>query len=157
MAFVFKNPHPEGLRVGDCIKRAIVIATDINYHDIQVMLNRFKKVCAHPYDYWKEFIVDVLGGIKHSGDMQHEYHGRRYTVDEFASEWPKSKAILRCSKHLVCSKDGNYYDTWDSGDKGVYIAWWILDYEDVVKRIRTMYPKICQGLTLEKVKYRTIL
>lgn len=159
MSFVFKNPHPEALRVGDCIKRAIVISTRINYHDVQVMLNRFKKVCKHPNDYWKEFIEDVLGGVKHYGDMQHECFGHRFTVKEF-SEWTEFRgrtAILRCSKHLVCTEGGNYYDTWDSGDKGVYIAWWIKDYDEVVERIRTKYPKICQGLTLDRARYRIVI
>lgn len=155
MAFVFRNPHPEGLRVGDCMKRAFVLSTGINYHDMQVMLNRYKKVKGK--DAWKDFIVDVLGGIKHQGDMQHEYCGRRYTVAEFASDptWRGKTAILRVAKHLVCTKDGNYYDTWDSGSKGVYIAWWIKDYETVVERIRLYHPKLCQGLTLER--YRTRL
>ena len=43
--FNFKrtNPHPQGLRVGDCVKRACVLASGINYHDIAIMLNRYKK------------------------------------------------------------------------------------------------------------------
>jgi len=41
--FVKTNPHPQGKLVGDCVKRAITIASEINYHDVAIMLNRFKK------------------------------------------------------------------------------------------------------------------
>lgn len=150
MAFVFKNPHPEGLRVGDCIKRAIVIATGINYHDVQVMLNRYKKTTKHPNDYWREFIEKVLGGWKISEDMRFINCGQRYTVDEFAEDFYEHTCILRCSKHLVATAGGDYYDTWDSGYKGVYIAWRIGSYLIVRERIEKLFPKLCQGLSLAR-------
>lgn len=149
--FVFDNPHPEQKRVGDCIKRSIVIATGINYRDITIMLNRWKKLSGDR-DYWKSFIETVLGGHKNKGDMQHEFYGRRYTVKEFASYWNPKTAILRCAGHLVTCKNGDYYDTWDSGEKGVYIAWFIDDYVKIVNRIESVFPKLCKGLTLERRK-----
>lgn len=148
------NPHPQGKRVGDCVKRAITIASEINYHDIAIMLNRFKNDKGlskfNNEDNWKPFVEQVLLGRKNQGDMQHEFYGRRYTVDDWARYWDSDKAILRVSKHLVATMNGNYYDTWDCGSKGVYIAYFIPTYEQIVENIRTNYPKLCKGLTLER-------
>ena len=151
--FEFRNPHPQGLRVGDCIKRAYVIASGINYHDMTIMLNRFKRQCGNDRNYWKLFIEQVLLGEKNKGDMQHEFYGHRYTVDDWARYWCNDVSILRCSKHLVTTKNGNYYDTWDGGKKGVYIAYFIPSYEKIVNHIRTNHKALCKGLTLEKQRY----
>ena len=150
------NPHPQGLNVKDCVKRACVLASEINYHDIAIMLNRFRKISGgskfNSNDNWKPFIEEVLLGRKNKGDMQHEFYGRRYTVWEWAMYWDNSKSILRCSKHLVATKNGCYYDTWDSGKKGVYIAYFIPSYEEIVDHIKKNYPKLCKGLSLERYK-----
>ena len=42
--FKFTNSHQQGKRVGDCVKRACCLASEINYHDIAIILNRFKKI-----------------------------------------------------------------------------------------------------------------
>ena len=115
--FKFTNPHPEQKLVGDCVKRACCLASGINYHDIAIMLNRFRK---------------ESGGSK------------------FNRYWDEETAILRCSKHLVCCKNGDYLDTFNSGNKGVYIAYVIPSYEVIIANIKKNYPKLCKGLTLEK-------
>lgn len=152
------NPHPQGKNVGDCVKRAITIASEINYHDIAIMLNRFKKETrTHKFnngDNWKPFVEQVLLGEKNQGDMQHEFYGHRYTVSDFARYWDNCKSILRCSKHIVATKDGYFYDTWDSGFKGVYIAYFIPSYETIVENIKKNFPWLCKGLTLERYRVR---
>ena len=154
--FKLENPHPQRLLVKDCVKRACTIASGINYHDIAIMLNRFRKTSGgskfNSNENWKPFVEDVLLGRKNKGDMQHEFYGRRYTVDDWARYWDNDTAILRCSKHLVATKDGNYYDTWDCGSKGVYIAYFIPDYDTIVEHIRKNHPQLCKGLTLEPYK-----
>ena len=148
------NPHPQGKLVGDCVKRALTIASEINYHDIAIMLNRFKGETGcnkfNNNENWKPFVEQVLLGRKNKGDMQHEFYGKRYTVDDWARYWDNDKAILRLSKHLVATMNGNYYDTWDCGYKGVYIAYFIPSYETIVAHIKKNFPKLCKGLTLEK-------
>lgn len=155
--FKFTNPHPQGKRVGDCVKRACCLASGINYHDIAIMLNRFKKETSgdsyNSNKNWKPFIEKVLLGKKDTDDMRFAFYGHRYTVNDYAKYWDEETAILRCSKHLVACKDGDYLDTWDSGDKGVYIAYVMPSYEVIVKHIKEKYPKLCKGLSLEKISY----
>ena len=153
--FKFTNPHPQGKRVGDCVKRACCLASGINYHDIAIMLNRYKKEtgCSkfNNSDNWKSFVENVLLGKKDKDDMQHAFYGRRYTVDDYARYWDEETAILRCSHHIVCVKDGDYLDTWDSGEKGVYIAYVMMPYEAIVAHIRANHPKLCKGLELSRL------
>ena len=153
MGFVFENPHPQGKRVGDCVKRACVLASEINYHDIAIMLNRYRKETgAKRFNYrdnWKEFVEQVLLGCD-LGNMQYANHGHRFTIEEFA-RYRKSKAIVQGSKHIVfVNGKGDYLDTWDSGDKSIYKAWGIPSYQTIVSHIKTNYKKLCKGLTIAR-------
>lgn len=149
------NPHPQGKHVGDCVKRACVLASGINYHDIAIMLNRFKKETgAKRFNSnwnWRDFIVAVLKG-EDQGNMQYINRGHRFIVKDYA-RYRKSVAIVQCSKHLVAiDGQGNYMDTWDSGEKSIYKAWGIPSYEEIVEHIKKNHKKLCKGLTLERYK-----
>lgn len=150
--FVFCNPHPQGKMVADCVKRAIVVASEINYHDVAIMLNRYRATTGskkfNNRDNWKDFVVNVLGG-NDNGNMQYANCGQRFQVIDYARH-VHGKAIVQCSHHIVACKKGNFYDTWNSGEKSIYKAWGIPSYECIVERIKTKYSKLCKGLTLAK-------
>lgn len=46
-----------------------------------------------------------------------------YTVREFAEEHPYGSYILALNGHVVAVKNGNYYDSWDSGNE-IPIYYW---------------------------------
>ena len=46
-----------------------------------------------------------------------------YTVKQFADEHPKGHYIVFVGQHVVAVIDGDYIDTWDSGDR-VPIYYW---------------------------------
>lgn len=125
--FKFYNAHPEGKRVGDCVKRAICTAAEIDYHEVQLELNRYKKItgCAKYNDNknYKQFIEKVLCGIKIS--FPAVAGEDRMNGERFCEEYPKGKYILRMAGHLTACVDGKIYDTWDCTDKCVYNAWLI--------------------------------
>lgn len=106
--FVFTNPNPRGTKhAGDCVKRACCIGSGINYHDIEIMLNRFKKEtgCSkyNSNGNWKPFVEKVLMGLKMGEDMRFIDCGHRFTVEDF-SETYYDTCILRCAGHLVACK-----------------------------------------------------
>lgn len=155
--FKLVNPHPQLLMVKDCVKRACVLASGINYHDISIMLNRFRAETGakrfNTDDNWRQFILKVLLG-RDLGNMQYANNGRRFQVWEFA-ELRSKKAIVQVSKHVVAiDGKGHYCDTWDCGEKSIYKAYSIPDYETIVEHIKKNYPKLCKGLTLEKYRIR---
>lgn len=160
MGFIYSNPNTRDKKVGDCVKRALTIASGINYHDIEVMLNRFKKITHskkyNDEDNWRGFVTHVLLGSD-SGNMQFVNHGKRYTVEEY-SRICDCRAIMQVAKHLVaCDGKGNYLDTWQSGEKSIYKVYKLPDYDIIVWHIRRVYPGLCKGLSLDRWKLRVVL
>lgn len=158
--YKFTNPHPQGKRVGDCVKRACCLASEINYHDIAIMLNRYREISKtsayNSNKNWKMFVENVLLGVD-TGNVQYANMGHRYLVKEYAKKC-YSKAILRTAKHIVAiNGKGDYLDTWDSGEKSIYKVYKIPSYETIVSHIKTNYPKLCKGLSLERQKIRFCL
>ena len=123
--YKFYNAHPKGLLVKDCVKRAISRACDMDYHDVTLALNRYKK---------------VTGAKKFNSDrnpekwVENEMKARRMSFpakagqprmngDRFCKAFPKGKYILQMAGHWTCCVDGVIYDTWNCTDKCVYKAW----------------------------------
>ena len=46
-----------------------------------------------------------------------------YTVSDFCEDHPEGTFILALDKHVVTVIDGDYFDTWDSGDEEVIYFW----------------------------------
>lgn len=152
--FIYANPHPQGKLTRDCVKRACSLASCIDYHDIAIMLNRFRKETGakrfNSDDNWRQFIIRVLLG-KDNGNMQFANNGHRYTVKEFARVH-NHVAICQVAGHVVSiNGKGNYLDTWDSGYKSIYKAYDLPKTSDIIKNIRENYPKLCKGLELKGV------
>ena len=40
-----------------------------------------------------------------------------YTVRDFCEEHPRGRYLLATGTHVISVIDGDYYDTWDSGDE----------------------------------------
>ena len=151
--FRMTNPHPQGKRVKDCVKRACCLASQINYHDIAIMLNRFREVSKtsafNDKKNSKMFIEKVLMG-KDNGNMQFAHNGHRFLVRTYA-KYCVRPCIIQVAGHLVCGNGkGDYLDTWDCGEKSIYKVWTLPDYETIIRHIKNDYPKLCKGLTLEK-------
>ena len=126
--YKFMNPHPQGKRVGDCVKRAITIATGRDYKEVSLELNRYKKVHgADSFNDWernvKPYITEVLHGVKMSFPA---VKGEpRMNGERFCKAYPNGTYILQMAGHNSCCKDGVIYDTWDCSEKCVYTAYHI--------------------------------
>lgn len=42
-----------------------------------------------------------------------------YTIIDFCKDNPVGTFIVCTGSHVICVKDGNYYDTWDSGNETI--------------------------------------
>ena len=125
MSYQFYNAHPKGLFVGDCVKRAISKAANMDYMEVQRALNRHKKItgCANYFDHnhGTHYVEHVLKGTPMSFPAvkgQPRMNGER-----FCKAYPKGNYILSMAGHLSCCVDGVIYDTWDCTDKCVYKAY----------------------------------
>lgn len=120
--FICFQPHPKGTTVssGDCVKRAIVVTTGMDYMEVQRELNAFKKVTGakkfnsdrNPHRYAE----DVLCAKKISVPPG-------TTVLSFCKEHPHGRFILDLPGHWVGIYEANYYDTWDCGKETVNFAY----------------------------------
>lgn len=124
MAYKFYNPHPKGLKVGDCVKRAFTKALNIEYKEVAKELNALKKVTKakkfNENKNWKKY-CEVKGMTKIT--FQATKGEKRMNGARFCKAHPKGTYVLRMAKHVVACVDGVLYDTWNSSKKCVYIAY----------------------------------
>lgn len=120
--YVFDNPNPGANRVEDCTLRALCVATgadwDTAYWELCVLGNQMKTM---PNDkaVYKAYL------------MRHGFRAQSlpdacpdcYTVRDFCRDHPQGRYILATGGHVVAAIDGNYFDSWDSGDEVPVYVW----------------------------------
>ena len=116
------NPNPNGAYVGDCVVRAICKALDYDWH------RTYLDVCIQGY---------MMCDMPSSNHVWGAYLQKKgftrsvipnncpdcYTVQDFCKENAEGIYILATGSHVVAVVDGDYYDTWDSGNE-VPIYYW---------------------------------
>lgn len=118
MAHIIYNPNPKKKNTGDCVYRAIAKVTHDDWNSAFVM------VAAQAYemkedttsnDVWNEVLYDL--GFKKR--IAPDTCPTCYTIKQFCKDNPKGTFIVATGSHVVAVIDGNYYDTWDSGEQVV--------------------------------------
>lgn len=111
--FVYRNPNPNGLFVGDCVVRAISIATgqdwDTTYTGLIFQGFALKDMPSSNY-VWGEY-------LKSRGFSRRSIPSvcpACYTVGAFADDHPRGVYVLGTGEHAVAVVDGIVYDTADS-------------------------------------------
>lgn len=127
--FIYYNPNPIQNRVGDCTVRALCKAMEQDWETTFARLSTYGyMLCDMPSanhvwgaylrrNGFKRYIVDDKGQ-----DI--------YTVDDFCRDNPEGTFVLAIDGHAVCVEDGQYYDTWDSGQE-IPIFYWTRCKNDI--------------------------
>lgn len=107
------NPNPLGLRVGDCVIRAISKALDMPWEKtyVDLCLQGFMMGdLASSNAVWSAY-------LKHKGFKRCTIQDCPdcYDVENFCEEHKKGIFVLGTGSHAVTVIDGNYFDAWDSG------------------------------------------
>lgn len=121
MSFVYCNPNPDGLLTGDCVIRAIAISENISWEDAYVGV-MMEGLMMHKMPSDNEVWGSYLERHGYFWNYIQWRCPKCYTVREFVDEVPGSY-ILATGTHVVAVKDGNYYDTWDSGNEAPIYYW----------------------------------
>lgn len=110
------NPNPKKRRVGDCAVRAIAKIFDTDWE------TAYAKLSANGY-----VLADIMNAVYVYGSVLRQNGFTReiipntcpdcYTIEDFCRDHPKGKFVLVTSNHVVAVIDGDYYDSWDSGDE----------------------------------------
>lgn len=121
--YVNYNPNPVAARVGDCVIRAISKVMDQtwekSYIDLCVygiMLSDLPSSNA----VWGRYLRDNNFKRKIIPDIYPDL----YTVRKFTEDHPDGVYVLALNGHVVACEQGNYFDTWDSGDE-IAIFYWV--------------------------------
>ena len=118
--------------VGDCVTRAIAIATEMDYKEVYKMVSKYVK------EYPKTSAVSARNGVprkltyKILEDLGWKWKatmkfGSGCKVHLKADELPAGRIICNCSKHVTAVIDGIIHDTYDpsrGGSRCVYGYWY---------------------------------
>ena len=116
--FVYYNANLNHEIVGDCVVRAISTALDLDYNYI---LQELYKISNYfNCDMLVKDCYSILLNEKYNLPM---YDGKGNKVWKVAKDFSDKNLIMRVDGHLVASKNGNVYDTWDSSHEIVDVFW----------------------------------
>lgn len=111
------NPNPAGAKVGDCTIRALSKALHKSWQETYIDL------CTYGY-----FMCDMPSAnnvwgryLKENGFERHM--APELSVNEFLERNPEGIYVMALSGHVVCAVDGDYYDTWESGNEMPIYYW----------------------------------
>ena len=116
MSYVHKNPNPVKNLVGDCVIRGISILTDKPWQYV------YMGIAAKGLDmYDMPSSNEVWGSYLKSLGYEKRIISNKcpdcYTVRDFCADNPYGKFLLATGSHVIAVVNGDYYDTWDSGDE----------------------------------------
>lgn len=114
--FVFFNPNPGAKRVGDCAVRAIAKAMGTDWEKTYLALC-VEGLRAHDMPSGNSVWGSYLKASGFRQRMLPDACPECYTVAAFADEHPHGVYVLALSGHVVTVVNGDYYDTWDSGEE----------------------------------------
>lgn len=116
------NPNPAGNDVPDCVIRAICIALDLPWEqvhwELSVLSARYYSVTCDD-NLWGRYLYYF--GFRPF--LMPEYCPECVTVRDFCRIFPRGTYIIGTGSHAVAVIDGNYYDSWDSGNEVPSFFW----------------------------------
>lgn len=116
MAFKQINLNPHGKLVGDCVVRAVSMALDQPWDKTYIALSLegfFLKDVFTSNSIWGAYLMD-------NGFERYAIPNscpECYSIREFAEDHPQGTFVVGTGTHAVAIIDGNYIDSYDSGDK----------------------------------------
>lgn len=123
--FIQHNENPEDLNTIDCTVRAIALALNQSWETtyLGMVVMGFLLHDMPSADYVWGSYLEAQGFRK---CIVPTCYPERYTVKDFCKDHPSGVYILALSKHVMTVIDGDYYDTWDSGNR-VPLYYWCIE------------------------------
>lgn len=116
------NPNPLGKATGDCVVRAIAIATQKSWRQVyRDLCDAGEIACEMPSSnaVWGMYL-DRMGFEQF---LLPESCHRCVTVRAFCEKFPHGTYVIGTGSHAVCVMDGDWYDSWDSGNEVPSYFW----------------------------------
>ena len=120
--WIFANPNPKKhMTASDCVVRAIAICLNLGWYEIfDRLYSVARNDCNMPSDnrVWGHFLY--LCGFE---PIPLPECPECITLKEFCQRYYKGKYVVGTGSHAVAVMDGNYYDTFDSGNEILSYFW----------------------------------
>lgn len=116
MGYVFLNLNPRNNRVGDCVIRALAKAMGMTWDDVAIDLSMMMvthKDMPSSNALWGEYLS--LNGFRR-GILPTDCPNC-FTIHDFCNMYPAGTFVVGTGSHVVAVIDGNYFDTFDSGNE----------------------------------------
>ena len=115
------NPNPKDRNIGDCTLRSYCAAFGISWEKAFDIASKVAKENASMIQYMADKILtEEFNCVVDEKYNKKSVKGKdRITVNEFAMTHPYGIYILHVPKHQVTVINGEYWDSWDSGDKKI--------------------------------------
>lgn len=152
---IYYNANTHNVHSGDCVKRAISLAFNLDYEYVAKLLRQKAKELRTNSWQVPSVFIPVIEELLPYGDLKEI--STTDTVADFAEVHNVGTYIIQCGKdypnHLLCVIDGNIYDSWDSSNLkcfNVYIidnkASKIYSYDDQKNELKDYANKVCSEL-----------
>lgn len=115
--WINENPNPQKKLVDDCVIRALSIILDKPWEFIYDELSDLGREMYEPSisnNVWTRYLLDNGFVRKVIPDTCPD---NCYAIWQFTYDHPEGEYILATGSHVVAVIDGDYYDTWDSGNE----------------------------------------
>jgi hypothetical protein len=119
MGFIKQNVNPKNRKVGDCVVRAIAVASGKTWDEVfdgLCLLAKQEKAMPNSKEVF-EIYLQQIGFKKHK--MPRKANGSKYIAGEWASQI-KGVAVIQVARHLTAAVEQSIVDIWDCGGKSVY-------------------------------------
>ena len=114
--YVYYNPNPLGLSVGDCTIRAISRALNIPWEQTYDLLAQLgHDMCDMPSS--NRVWAELLKINRFKKYQLPDTCPSCYTIKDFCYDYPTGTYVVGTGEHVVCVINGNYFDSWDSGNE----------------------------------------
>lgn len=113
------NPNPKSRNIGDCTLRSYCAAFDIDWDKAFDIASKIAKENSSMIQYVGDKVLVEYFGCTRDEEYRKTKAKDRITVNNFAMTHPYGTYVLHVRCHQVTVKNGEYWDSWDSGDKKV--------------------------------------
>lgn len=120
--YVEYNPNPDRKLVDDCVIRAICKITNKDWEQVYTEL-MVEGLEVHDWPMKNYVWGRYLSNNDFTKHLLPDTCPFCYTTKHFCNDHPIGSYILATGTHVIAVVNGDYYDTWDSGDE-VPVYYW---------------------------------
>ena len=111
--WIYYNPNPAGIRVGDCSVRAVAKAFGDKWD------KAFARIALEGFIMCDMPSSDAVWGnvLRRNGFVRKAIPNTCpdcYTAEDFCNDHPEGTYVLAFGGHVACVESGNLFDSWDS-------------------------------------------